>query len=101
MPQFHRAASTSEIAPGSAKAVLLEGKTIALFNVNGKFHAINDTCPHQHGPLSEGAVDGTTVSCPWHGWTFDVTNGKCGVSPAAKVAAYPTKVEGESVFVEL
>ncbi len=101
MPQFHRIASTSDIAPGTGKTVMLEGKTIAIFQVNGKFHAINDTCPHQHGPLGEGTLDGTTVACPWHGWTFDLTTGKCGVSPTAKVEVYPTKVEGQSIFVEI
>ena len=101
MAQFYRAAAASEVSPGTGKTVTLEGKSIALFNVNGSFHAIDNTCPHRQGPLGEGALNGNLVSCPWHGWNFDVTNGSCRINPMVKVAVYSTKVEGDSIFVQI
>ena len=101
MAQFYRIASTNEIAAGSGKAITVEGKVIALFNVNGNFHAIDNTCAHRQGPLGEGSLDGSVVTCPWHGWSFDVTTGACRLNPVAKVASYPTKVEGDAVFVQI
>ena len=101
MAQFHRVASIQEINSGTGKSVVIEGKTIALFKVNGNFHAVDNTCAHRQGPLGEGALDNTVVTCPWHGWKFDVTTGACLINPMAKVACYPTKVEGDTVFVQL
>ena len=101
MAQFYCAASVSEIVPGTGKTVLVEGKNIALFNMNGNFHAIDNTCPHRQGPLGEGGLDGAIVTCPWHGWRFDITSGACLVNPQAKVAAYPTKVEGDAILVQV
>jgi len=101
MPQFHQAGSVKDLVPGTGKTVTLEGRCIALFKVDGAFHAIDNTCPHRQGPLGEGEFDGKVVTCPWHGWTFDVTTGKCGINPAAKVAVYPVKVEGDLVMVEV
>lgn len=101
MASFHRAASINELPAGSGKTVQVNGKTLALFNVNGNFHATDETCPHQGGPLGEGSLDGKLISCPWHGWTFDVTNGECPVIPGMKIACYATKVEGDAVFIQV
>ena len=75
MAEFVKVAKTGEIAPGEARAVEAGGKKIALFNVNGTFYAIDDTCTHRGGPLSEGMLMGEEVTCPWHGAIFDVTSG--------------------------
>lgn len=75
MGEFVKVAAAAEIPPGKARAVDAGGKRIALFNVDGTFHAIDDTCTHRGGPLSEGTVEGTEVTCPWHGAVFDVTSG--------------------------
>ncbi|MEQ1473062.1 MAG: Rieske 2Fe-2S domain-containing protein [Candidatus Acidiferrum sp.] len=97
---FVRAARVGEIAPGKVQEVRIEGKTIAIANVGGKFYAVSNTCLHRGGPLGQGTLSGATLTCPWHGWTFDVTDGKLGHNQASGVACYPVEVRGDDVFVE-
>ena len=100
MGQLIRVAETKDVPPGTAKAVDVEGCAVALFNVDGTYYAIADTCTHRGGPLSEGAVEGTVVTCPWHGATFDVTTGNVLGPPAAKgVAHYNVQVDGNDINV--
>jgi nitrite reductase/ring-hydroxylating ferredoxin subunit len=102
MADFVKIATTDEIAPGQGKVVEVSGKKIALFNVEGSFYAIDDTCTHRGGPLSEGVLDGKQVTCPWHGATYDVTTGEVLGPPAPKgVARYNVRVEGENIEVEI
>ena len=75
MADFVKVARAGEIAPGESKAEEAGGKKIAIFNIEGTFYAIDDTCTHRGGPLSEGMVVGAEVTCPWHGAIFDVTSG--------------------------
>ncbi len=76
-----------------------EDNHIALFKVDGEFHAINHVCPHQGGPLADGTfIDDFVVACPWHGWEFDVRNGE-SPSHEAHVDVYAVKVEDNEVFV--
>src|SRR5437763_370712 len=72
MAGFVKMATMSELPPGSAREVEHDGRIYALFNVDGVISAIDGICPHQGGPLAEGPVEGTTLTCPWHGWQFDV-----------------------------
>ena len=102
MAAFVKVATTGELAPGQAKRVEAGGKRIALFNRDGAYHAIEDTCPHRGGPLSEGQVEGNVVICPWHGAKFDITTGEVLGPPArAGVASFRTRVSGSDVEVEL
>jgi len=102
MAEFVRVARAGEIAPGEGMLVEADGKKIALFNVDGKFHAIDDTCTHRGGPLSEGMVVGTEVTCPWHGAVFDVTSGAVLGPPAPRdVTRYAVRIEGEDIELEL
>jgi len=98
---LERAAQVSEIPAGSIKEVQVGGQAIALANVGGSFYAISNTCLHRGGPLGEGQLEGTVVTCPWHGWQFDVTNGKAVMNPNAGVACYKTEVRGAEVYVDL
>ena len=101
MPNFVRVASTSDIKPGENKAVEVNGEHVALFNVDGEFFAISNTCPHRGGPLGEGYLEGDIVTCPWHGWRFNVKTGNNAIMPNMKVQSYPVKVEGSDVFVSV
>jgi len=101
MGNLIKAAAASEIANGQGKTCDVGGKAIAIFNVNGQFCAIDNTCVHRGGPLGEGDLDGNVVTCPWHGWQYDVTTGVSPVNPAAKVTKYNCKVEGGDILVEL
>jgi len=102
MAGFVKVAKTDEISPGHGKLVEAGGKKIALFNVEGTFYAIDDTCTHVGGPLSEGSLDGKEVTCPWHGAIYDVTSGEVLGPPAPQgVARYDVRVEGTDIEVEI
>ena len=99
MAEFVTLAKVADIESGRGKTVVLNGKRIAVFNVDGSFHAIDDTCLHRGGPLGEGELQGKVVTCPWHQWTYDVTTGTSLINPAARVACYETKVEAGEIKV--
>jgi nitrite reductase/ring-hydroxylating ferredoxin subunit len=102
MPKTVRIAQTSELSPGTGKVVQTEGRSIALFNVEGTFYAIDNTCTHWGGPLGEGELKGDTVECPWHGAHFDVKTGAVTGPPARTgVRSCPVKIEGSDVLVEV
>ncbi|MBI2657279.1 non-heme iron oxygenase ferredoxin subunit [Candidatus Woesearchaeota archaeon] len=101
MPNFTRVAGTGDLKPGENKVVNVNGTEVALFNVDGEFFAISNTCAHRGGPLGEGYLDADVVTCPWHGWRFNVKTGISPVMPTAKVPSYPVKIEGNDVLVSL
>jgi nitrite reductase (NADH) small subunit len=97
-----RVARVSELSPGTGKVVGTDGRSVALFNVDGVFYAIDNTCTHRGGPLGEGALIGEIVTCPWHGAQFNVRTGAVTRPPAPSgVRSYPVKVEGDDVLVDL
>ena len=98
---FVRTTKKDEIPPGMIREFELDGKTIALANVDGKFFAINNVCMHRGGPLGEGQLAGHTVICPWHGWQYDVTNGTVVGNPGVGVETYPVEVRGNDIFVDV
>ncbi|MFQ5960212.1 MAG: Rieske (2Fe-2S) protein [Candidatus Methylomirabilales bacterium] len=101
MGEFVKVAEAKDIAAGTGILVELDGDRIALFNMNGTFYAIGDTCTHAGGPLSDGDLDGDVVTCPWHGAQFDVKTGEVVGPPAPElVTGYRVKVEGSDVFIE-
>ena len=99
MANFVRVAATSEIPAGQGKTVEVSGQQIAVFNCDGAFYAIDNVCKHRGGPLGEGELDGMNVICPWHGWTYNVTNGECLDEPDCHVDKYEVTVEGDDVLV--
>lgn len=99
MEGFHLVARTDEVPPGECKVVIVKDKSIALFNVEGTFYAIYNTCPHEGGPLGEGRLKGFVVSCPWHELAFDVRNGKGTDGGGYCVGSYEVRVEGQEVFI--
>jgi len=98
---FTRAASVAEVPSGTIHQFQVGGTAIALANESGKFYAINDVCIHRGGPLGEGELEGNVVTCPWHGWQYDVTTGKVTQNPTMGVACYATEVRGDEVFVDV
>lgn len=101
MSEFVRAIAVADLPPGQATEVTVGGQSIALFNVEGIFHALVNRCPHRGGPLGQGFVEGAQVSCPWHNWTFDVTTGENVASGDVKVPRHDVKVEDGHVYVKV
>ena len=101
MGEFVRVAGRDDVKPGHGMVAEVNGRTLAVFNVDGQFHVIDNTCAHRGGPLGEGELEAKVVTCPWHGWQFDVTTGVCVNNPSAQVQLYPVKVEGADVKVLL
>ena len=97
MSEFVRVAGTADVKPGGGMVAEINGKTLAVFNVDGTYHVIDNTCVHRGGPLGEGDVEGDVVTCPWHGWQYNIKTGACVNNPAARVATYEVKVEGDDI----
>ncbi|HUG19846.1 MAG TPA: Rieske 2Fe-2S domain-containing protein [Planctomycetaceae bacterium] len=95
-----RAASVSEIPPGCSKELILEGRVLALFNVAGEFFAIDGICAHAGGPVGKGELRGNIVTCPWHGWQYDVRSGENCLNAAICQKKFPVSVECQEIFIE-
>lgn len=95
-----RICNVDEIKEGTAKVVQVNGEDVAVFRHEGNFYAIQHACPHRGGPLGEGDLEGGVVTCPWHGWKFDIRTGVSPVFPTAKVKTYKVVVSGDEVSVE-
>jgi len=85
MGDFVRVARAQEIPPGIGKTVVVGGTLVAVFYVDGTYHAIQNTCRHRGGPLGEGELSGSVVTCPWHGWQYEVTTGGNVADPEIRV----------------
>ena len=98
---FSDVADVASLAEGQGRTVEVRGRRLALFRLDGGFHAIDDACPHRGGSLGAGWVEGRQVFCPLHGWAFDPTRGACLTRPDRPVRSYVTKVENGRVWVAL
>ncbi len=89
------------LKPGEVAEVIAGGTAICVANVDGSYHALDNACPHADGPLGEGSLNGSLVTCPYHGWEFDVTDGTCQTNASASVQSYDVQVKGDAVCVRL
>jgi len=96
---FIRVARADEIPPGACRSVRAGIRRIVVWNVGGTFHAMEDACRHMKAPLSTGRLAGTTITCSWHGWKYDVTNGECHDKSWGAVRTFAVKIEGGELFV--
>jgi len=96
------AGKTSEIPPGKLIKVESNGKSILVANVDGNYYAMDDTCTHSGASLSEGQIEGSTLTCPWHGSTWDCKTGKliAFATQIKDLTSYKVVIESDSVFVE-
>src|SRR5713226_50082 len=97
MTEWIKVAERFEIQPGKSKVVDLLGQSIAIFNVEGQFCATDNSCPHQGGPLGEGALEEDVITCPWHAWRYNVRTG-CAVL-TQKVRTFDTRTDGNAVEI--
>ena len=100
-PRRVRVAGSGEVPPGEARVVEVAGRTVALFNVDGRYYAVDNVCPHRGGPLGEGDLEGAVVSCPWHAWRFCVRDGKWADNPRLAVDTFEVRVTGDEIQVRL
>jgi nitrite reductase/ring-hydroxylating ferredoxin subunit len=92
-------ARASDIPAGTGRSYALGRYEVALFNVGGEFYALENSCPHQGGPIADGWLEGPHVTCPWHGWCFDVRSGKMTLGEFARVSRFEVRRQGEELFV--
>lgn len=109
---------TDELPPGTRRIVDIDGRSVGVFNVDGEYYALRNTCPHQGGELCAGSLLGSVASprpgeyhydasrkllqCPWHGWEFDIATGQSWFDPKrTRVRPYDVTVEsGESITAD-
>ena len=102
MSEFVRVANVTEIPLGGRKLVDIDGRAIAIFNIDGQLCAIDDVCTHDGGPLADGQLHGREIECPRHGARFDVCTGAALCMPAFEpVATHEVKVVGDDVLVRV
>jgi nitrite reductase (NADH) small subunit/3-phenylpropionate/trans-cinnamate dioxygenase ferredoxin subunit len=101
MSDFRRVLLASDLPPGGGFPADVGNHSIAVFNVDGRFFAIDNVCPHRGGPLSDGALRGTIVSCPLHHWQFDVTSGRNPMTGDLNVRSFPVEVRDGWIFVDI
>ena len=97
----HRVAALADIVEGEGLSVCVEGHPIALFRVSGGVRAVGNECPHMGAELSDGYLDGESIVCPWHGWSFSLHTGCSPFDEDARVPVYVVTVEGDDVYVEV
>ena len=94
-----RVAKASEIQVGGSKVVVVLGHPVALFHLEDAFYAVSNVCLHRGGPVGEGMLEGAVVTCPLHGWEYDVRTGRNVANPVARLRTYAVRVEGDDVLV--
>ena len=98
---FVKALSASALSPGETTTAEVNGRELAIVNLDGEFHALDNLCPHQEGPLGEGFVQDGALVCPLHYWEFDIKTGEYLDDPTECVQRFETKVEDGDVFVKV
>jgi nitrite reductase/ring-hydroxylating ferredoxin subunit len=101
MPEWIAIASVEECPPGTSIERVAGDRMVALANVEGRLHAIDGLCPHQGGPLGTGRLCGTVLTCPWHGWQFDVATGKHQISPTVRQDVFEVRERDGAIEVRL
>lgn len=99
MSEFVKVGQTADIPSGQSKIFEVKGNPVAVINLNGNFYAFQNVCPHRGGPVGEGEIVGTEITCPWHGWTFDITTCLNTSNPAAKLKKYDLKIENGEIHI--
>ena len=102
MAKWVRLCGLSEApSPGNVAEAEVEGASLCVANVNGELSVINNVCPHRGGPLGQGWLEGDLVVCPWHSWMFHAKTGIAEYPSNERVDAFPLRVEGKDVLVEI
>lgn len=98
---FHRVGSVNGLENGARLTASIGDTPVAVFVLNGSYIAIRDSCPHAGGPLHEGELEGTILTCPWHGLGYDINSGECQDDPCLNLVRYDVRIEGEDILVRI
>ena len=101
MSDYENVGSVADFTTGSGKAVIVDGRMVAVFRDGDDWFAIDDLCPHMGASLAEGHVEGRCVTCPWHAWRFSVENGQWEDNPRVAVETFEVKIDGDQVLVRV
>ncbi len=101
MSDWIRLCAAADCPPATARECVADDRIVALFNVDGSYYALDGVCPHQGGPLGKGKLEGCVVTCPWHGWQFDVRTGAHQINPSVVHARFPVQVKDGEVWIDL
>lgn len=102
MSSFVEVGKEGDVEPGRVKCVRVGDRKVALFNEGGRLVALDDSCTHVGGPLSEGLCENGTVTCPWHGAQFRVADGAALTPPAHRsLRSYPVRVVSGNIEIEV
>lgn len=99
MAEWIHVAAASECPPGSVIEKLAGDRIIAIAHVDGEWHALDGLCAHQGGPLGQGTLCGTVLTCPWHGWEYDATTGQHCTAANVRQPSFPIEDRGGELFV--
>ena len=101
MADWIRIGSLEECPPGEAREYVARDRIVAVYNVDGTLHALDGVCPHQGGPLGKGVLEGEIVTCPWHGWQFNVCTGQHQLADSLTHPTIAVRVDEDEIFVRL
>ena len=91
----------NDFAPGAGTMVAVAGRHVALFRLGDQFFALDNMCLHRGGPLCEGPIANGIVTCPWHGWSYQIKTGTMVQDPRVGVSKHDVRIDGDQVFVRL
>jgi nitrite reductase (NADH) small subunit len=99
--EFEVVGRIADFAPGGGKMVIVGGRHVALFRLGEAFHALDNMCLHRGGPLCEGSIARGVVTCPWHGWSYEIATGTMVQDPRVGVSRHEVRVQDGEVAVRL
>lgn len=101
MSRWIPVANVADCPPGKCLELAVAGRVVAIFNVAGDFHALDGVCPHQGGPLGKGHLEGNVVTCPWHGWQFDVRSGQHQINAGLRQPPFDVRVMNDRIMIAI
>lgn len=101
MADFIRVCNVDQVPVGTPLTVEINGRPVAIVEINGSYYSFEDICPHQGSSFEDGSLDGEIVTCPLHGWKLNAVTGESLEAPGIKIETFEVKVEGDSIYIRL
>ena len=99
--EFVGVGTVSEFTPGRGRMVVVDGRHVAVFRLGDEFFALDNLCLHRGGPLCDGPIANNVVTCPWHGWSYQIKTGMMVQDPRVGVSCHDVRIDGDRVSVRL